>query len=756
MMTWRNLPVGSNPKALDFPHFPTRQQAVIWRNWELAPVERLAKVLRTNSANVLALARGMGLRVPPVVEKKWLERGYCTLIRANWHLLPYEQLLELLDWPAERLAFALREEDALWIKLGALKPKVATVRYAPLTRQQAEKTAELKAMIEKHFPNMQGKATGERSFAFLDGFRSAGGPVPKRIKRNDFDLRFIYSYSAPYGDCLLHPELDPYPDGLLENLAAMGVNGVWLPALLYTLVPWNADPALSAGHEIRLGNLRRLAERVAKKGLGLFLYLNEPRALPFTTTVFKKHPEWGGIRYEQFQAISLCTSNPEVLDFVREGTTRLFREAPQLAGVFTITMSEFPTNCYSKGRGQECPRCSKRPPQEVVAEVNRAIAEGAHGVKRDARVIVWTWAWAPEWEKAVVDLLPKNVELMCVSEWGLPLKTYGGGKPCVVDYSISRVGPSQRSLDLWKHALRRGMKAVAKVQLNNSWELSAVPYLPVVDLVEEHLQNLRQAGVSGLMLSWTVGGYPDGNLGLVDKSSPELAEEKFGRKAAPLIRAAWRCFSEAFREFPFSCPVIYCAPHNAGPMNLLHAKPTGFTATMVQGFPYDDLRVWRDFYPEAVFEEQFRKLSEGWRTGFARLEKASTLIGQNKLANFLDLERVARAAYCHFRSAYLQIAFVRKRGNSSATARRILREILDEEIALARTLHDLVRTDSRIGFEAANHYSYTVNDLQEKVLNCEFLKKRYYSEPAPAKLVLAEAGSGGSGLKGLNLKTGNR
>ena len=133
-------------------------------------------------------------------------------------------------------------------------------------------------------------------------------------------------------------------------------------------------------------------------------------------------------------------------------------------------------------------------------------------------------------------------------------------------------------------------------------------------------------------------------------------------------------------------------------MNLLHAKPTGYTATMVQGFPYDDLRVWRDFYPEAVFEEQFRKLSEGWRAGLAKLEKAKALVDGNKHGNFHELERMAWVAYCHFRSAYLQIVFVRKRGNSSPTTCRILREILAEEIALARTLHDMVRVDSRIGF----------------------------------------------------------
>jgi hypothetical protein len=295
-----------------------------------------------------------------------------------------------------------------------------------------------------------------------------------------------------------------------------------------------------------------------------------------------------------------------------------------------------------------------------------------------------------------------------------------------VDYSISQVGPSEQSLRLWRHAQARGLRTVAKVQINTSWELSAVPYLPVPDLVEQHLGNLRQAGVNGLMLSWTVGGYPGGNLALLNHSSAALAATRFGRKAAPLIQQAWRAFSTAFREFPFACGVLYHAPVNTGPANLLYPSPTGYAATMVQGFPYDDLKAWRNIYPEDVFEEQFRTLSEGWRHGLDLLERARPLVPRAKRKHFADLDLVARAAYCHYRSTYLQVRFVRTRdrGLPAAAQATIMHPLLDEEIELARTLHGIVQQDSRIGFEAANHYSYTSNDLMEKVIQCEWLRQR--------------------------------
>ena len=44
-------------------------------------------------------------------------------------------------------------------------------------------------------------------------------------------------------------------------------------------------------------------------------------------------------------------------------------------------------------------------------------------------------------------------------------------------------------------------------------------------------------------------------------------------------------------------------------------------------------------------------------------------------------------------------------------------------MALAKKLHGLLLSDSRIGFEASNHYYYTANDLKEKILNCEHVRR---------------------------------
>jgi len=66
--------------------------------------------------------------------------------------------------------------------------------------------------------------------------------------------------------------------------------------------------------------------------------------------------------------------------FLTDGryTEQSRREVPDLAGVFTITASENLTNCYAHGpgNGKRCPRCGKRKPEDVIAEVNDAVAAG--------------------------------------------------------------------------------------------------------------------------------------------------------------------------------------------------------------------------------------------------------------------------------------------------------------------------------------------------------------------------------------------
>ena len=110
-------------------HFPDRVHEFVWRNWNAVEPAKLAKILGTSVENVKALAASMGLPPTATIPPEMKTRGYITLIRRNWHLLPYEQLLELLEMTPERLAFALREDDFSVDQAGQSETEV---RAAPL------------------------------------------------------------------------------------------------------------------------------------------------------------------------------------------------------------------------------------------------------------------------------------------------------------------------------------------------------------------------------------------------------------------------------------------------------------------------------------------------------------------------------------------------------------------------------------------------------------------------------------------------
>ena len=146
-----DLPKGAAPKPVPFPHFPSRVHAFVWRNWPLVPVERMAVVLGARPAEVRRLGSAMGLGKPPRITRDQQRRSYITVIKRNWHLLPYEQLLQLLGWTPEEMAYTLREDDFLFIKLGSLKPQCEPLRFQLSDEKTQQREREIAGIIRREF-----------------------------------------------------------------------------------------------------------------------------------------------------------------------------------------------------------------------------------------------------------------------------------------------------------------------------------------------------------------------------------------------------------------------------------------------------------------------------------------------------------------------------------------------------------------------------------------------------------------------------
>jgi hypothetical protein len=739
-----DLPTGPPRAPVAVPHFPDRLHAYVWRNWELVPVADLAEIVGARPRDIVRMGRAMGLSGPPRVTRADVRRASTTIIKRNWHILPYEQLLALLGWTTDEMAYHLREDDFLFVKLGHVKPQCEGLRYAPPDAAARERERAIAAIVREVFSEGVGRPP-DPPFGFVARLsRKPPPPLRGPKPRYAFEPRYCFSYFGLTGDPLLDSSEAGYPDGLLARLAATGVDGVWLQAVLYRLAPFPWDSTVSAGYRKRLAGLAALVARAKRHGIGVYLYLNEPRAMPLG--FFDRHPDLKGVVEGDYAA--LCTSVPAAQRFIVDSVASVCRAVPDLAGFFSITASENLTNCYSHSGGADCPRCGKRSPEEVIAEVNDLFRQGIREAGTRTHLIVWDWGWRGAWAEGIIRRLPDDVALMSVSEWSIPLQR-GGVDAITGEYSISVIGPGPRATRHWELARQRGLKTLAKIQAGNTWELSAVPYIPAVENVARHIANLRRTPVSGLMLGWTLGGYPSPNLEVVaemsrlpsgdeppspDEALMAVALRRFGRALGPAVAQAWREFSAAFSEFPYDGGLLYSAPMQLGPANPLWEQPTGYGATMV-GFPYDDLDAWRAVYPPEVFIGQFGKVAEGFEQGIARLRQASRVAAASQAQRRALAEEVDVAEVCavHFRSTANQARFVLARralagvtqAAEAGPALGELAKVLEDEEKLATRLWRIQVRDSRFGFEASNQYYYVPVDLAEKVLNCRDLRDRW-------------------------------
>jgi len=691
---------------LELKHFPNNLYAAVFRLWELVDVKKIACALDLTPDRVFEIADEMGLPEQQY-NNRWETRGYITIIKNCWHILSYEQILKALGWTKEHLSTVLKEEDFLGHKLDDFKPYCKPTSDIPLNESQKKQVNRIRSIMKSDF---SGLFTGAKSFDF---FEKNDEEV---VIKNSDGIRMIFSFCGLYASVLDNDIEESYPEEMLKQYSKMGINAVWLHTTLYQITEFPFDKSYSLGFEKRQERLNQLVKLAGKYGIKVYLYLNEPRCMPMA--LFEKYPELLGRHNDMYGA--LCTSDKRVLEYVENAVEALCRAVPGLGGFFTITMSENLTHCKSIPGGIECEKCKNTPEWELISGVLNAISRGYKKVDKSLRLIAWSWGWVgklsdEEIEKCIKSL-PKDVIIQNTSETQKPY-IIGGVEGAVRDYSISIPGPGDIARGIWKMARDDGHEICAKVQVNDTWECSTVPFLPVFDLIREHMKGLKAEEIEHLMLSWTLGGYPSINLKVASECLEDTSEskydvllkEEFGEYAETVKKAATE-FSNAFREFPFHINNIYNGPQNPGPSNLLFEESTGFRASMT-GFALDELDRWRGIYPRDVYLNQLFLLREKWKIGLETIKDMPDC----------EFKQMAQAGFALFNSSYLQTKFIIERDQGR---REGMLSVLDEEKEMALLMYELMSKNPRIGFEAANHYYFNKGMLAEKVVCCEYLKER--------------------------------
>jgi len=825
------LPKVQKGLILEVEHFPTRFQALIFRLWESVPAKRLAEVLNTDEETVCRLARDMGLGEQKWLEE-WMSRGYISILRHAWNLLPYHQLCQLLGWDTERLEFVLKEDDFLGVKLGGWndeKTDCPELFYRPLSDEEQKKTLQIRQTVEAELNPIAEKGT-EAPFSFFrkryepisvkklrevtvdnswclrvncdgvseyvaefceeiktcydvtlceqsdkvieinqsictedeeyheleirDGYIGINAGTPIGIMRALYFLldlangagmlsfykktyqrktkiktRIIYSFCGLYLDVLERDSRISFPDDLLRRYARQGINGVWIQGVFYKIAPYPFAPEKCEGWEQRLKNLDEMTRRCARYGIKVYMYINEPRNMELS--FFEENPHLKGASQAPGVAC-LCSSHPETHRYLRDTIHTICKHAPLLGGFINITQSENTVLCYSRGIGEivesehkhiktePCPVCSQKRGSQVTAEILKTMADAVAESGKDIKFFAYAWVWLSHFREQsdeLVSLLPKNVIVLQVSETGMEINR-GGVANTIDDYSLSAIGPGKPAIRQWKMARANGLEVAAKVQINNSWECSTAPFLPVYENVVTHMENLKEQGIEHMMLSWTLGGYASDNIKIAsayffdstETESPydQVLENTYG-EYADTVREAVSYFCKGFSEYPFDVRHIYDGPSNAGAANPLYPKPTGIHATMTC-YPYDDLNAWcaRVYTPE-ILESQYAKLCASWEKGLEVLEAMPT-------CEFKDM---ALYGYTLFRSSLNQIRYYMQRDGEQNQA--VMHELIQSEKELAQMAYELMLRNSTIGYEAANHYYVTRSSLMEKVVNCNHL-----------------------------------
>ncbi len=702
----------TEPRTLERQNFPTAWQTVIFRNFRMAPNENIAKILSCTPEDVEREALRMGLRAGET-DPNWLTRGYITIIRNNWLLLPYDQIQTLVAMDDERFDFVINKEDFLWYKLGKTKPEREPIYYSPLTEAEIKATEEIAKVVSKF-------DTSERKM--FDFFTDTEDTEPKYVVSQSGGTRIVHGFLTTCGDAFIEDTREQMPDSLLDEYARNGVNALFVHGVLSTLSPYPFDPELSRDYKVRRENLRDLIRRAALRGIKIYLYFNEPRALPLDVYERWEDKEIGGGIRDGY--ISLCLQTESARSYLYNATKDLFEDVKGIGGIFTISASENYTNCYS-ARVCTCPRCMDTPPEELYIAASNIMHEAIRDAGSDAEVIAYAWGWHGYFGEESVErafkLLHPEIAVMQVSENRKKISK-GGLESEIGEYSISNPGPSDVSKFIFDTAAKYGHKVYAKVQVCNSWEFSAVPYLPVFDLQLEHLENLHKIGVDNCMLTWTLGGYPSITYDMISEymSNPDSFnidnwyQKQFGDRGER-VHAAIKKFCEGFREYPFCVYTLYNSPKNLGPANLWSLTPNDNPSSMVC-YAFDDIVYWTAPYPVDVYLSQFEKLLTAWDEACKMLEAVATDEKTQELLLF------ARFATLQLRSDVIHTNYALCK-KELPNKKNEMREIFAQEREITKQLLELMEKSTLIGFETSNHYFFTERGYIEKLVQLDQLEE---------------------------------
>jgi hypothetical protein len=357
-----------------------------------------------------------------------------------------------------------------------------------------------------------------------------------------------------------------------------------------------------------------------------------------------------------------------------------------------------------------------------VAEVSRTIFDGIREGNPAATVVVWPYSASNTWSKEdrsqseLLRRLPSGMTLM--TEFAKEgTVTIGDVSIPAYDYTISLIGPAERFTRQAELARRVGLGLWVKTEHAIALELVQTPYIPVLFRWAERFARIRSfPEVRGVFANWQHYGFmptlaTELFRRVVWEPAPEpeallrrIALREFGPRSGDAAVAAWREWSEAFAQYPFSSAMALGVIQK-GPAHPFFLDPD-YRPLHGDSRQFKNDLSWTHPYGAALVIRQLEHLERGWLRGIEHWERVVASASPDGRPRAVREGGIARAALACFRSAAHLARFMitrdRLHGESDPrAAAELLREmtsILEAELVNARQALEPIRLDSRLGY----------------------------------------------------------
>lgn len=545
---------------------------------------------------------------------------------------------------------------------------------------------------------------------------------------------------------------DVYTDTVLNGIAADGFNAIWVHGQLHHLVGSDIFPEFGKNSTMHLEKMRDLIRRAARYGIKVLIYLQPPRAIAVSDTVFwEKHADVGGQVVETqgddgncFKTRSLCTSQPKVLNYISTAFAALSSALPELGGYIIISASEYPAHCYSRRNCRpgisrprkmimdqvpvDCPNCAKVEPEEIIVSLIWSIRNGIRSVSNDLELILWNWSWSMYVDSPcaeIIERLPADCSLLIDFERG-GMRNDG----CFVnEYSLGYSGPSEQFLQTWTLSRTKGMRVMAKLQLGTTHELATVVSLPCMNNIFRKADFIKKNCIDGFMGCWNFGNHTSANTAgfnyFLSASCPDgeadalkaFAAKYFSGCIPENVAAAWTKFTEALGYYPFSVPFLYHSPLNYTMAFVLEPGPlTGRAAgrSWLMDDRGDDLsQSITEQYPLDDIIARLETIGSLWRDGIALLRaglrKVITREAEDELGNAEVCAAVWRSAVNTYKIYQLRKVWNQRMLNKYF-------ELIKSEVSILENVLYYMERDKRQGFHVeAGGYMFSPEMVRRKI-----------------------------------------